>query len=260
MGWILAIETATPVCSVALGLNGEVTRSRETTTPNSHASQLTIFIDELMRDSGLDYPSLDAVAVSMGPGSYTGLRIGLSTAKGLCYALDKPLIGILTLEGIAAALRSELRAQGSELRAQGSQKLDAEGRKKHLNTSILPYIHTLILPLIDARRMEVYMAVYDEDLNQIEPPHTRIIEKDSLDALAKNHNLVLGGNGAEKCIPFFGEKSRISIINGLAASAQYLLPLAEKKFTAGDFENLAYCEPFYLKDFVAGAPKVKGLF
>jgi len=144
---ILHIETATQVCSVALSANGSILQILETRDKNSHSSTITVFIEEIMKAAGMPFSALDAVAVSMGPGSYTGLRIGVSTAKGICYAIDKPLIAVGTLQSMAAGAKKGMESAGME---------------SHLGGT--PSLPVLLCPMIDARRMEVYNGLYDMDL------------------------------------------------------------------------------------------------
>ncbi|MFH1161306.1 MAG: tRNA (adenosine(37)-N6)-threonylcarbamoyltransferase complex dimerization subunit type 1 TsaB [bacterium] len=232
MSLLLAIETATPVCSVALARDGECVAIRETTSANAHSSLLTIYIEQLFQEAGYRYQDLDAVAVSMGPGSYTGLRIGVAAAKGLCYALEKPLIAVPTLQAMAEGMNCQLPIANCPL---------------------------LICPVIDARRMEVYCAVYNEQLEEIRPTDAVILHENSFQDLLSNHVMIFGGTGAQKCKPLLAGQPNAVFLDNFQASAGYLIPLAEKRFFTGHFENLAYFEPFYLKDFVAGKPKVKGL-
>ncbi len=232
MAMILCLETATRVCSAALIHNGKVLSLRETTAQNSHSALLTTYIRELFDEAGLSLHDLDAVAVSKGPGSYTGLRIGVSTAKGLCFALEKPLISVSTLLTIACGMSAG-----------------------PLPESFMP---ALFVPMIDARRMEVYTAVYGTDLKELEPPRAEIITDQSLQQYRKSHHLLLAGDGAEKSLPFFGEDA--SLLSGLTLpSSVHMAVEAEKAFQESRFEDVAYFEPFYLKDFIAGQPKVKGL-
>lgn len=229
--YILCIETATPTCSVALLQDGKVAGLRETDRKNSHAEVITLFIRELMDNHELDASHLDAVAVSMGPGSYTGLRIGVSTAKGLCYAGSKPLIAVGTLESMAAGA----------LQRTGAQPED-----------------TIYCPMIDARRMEVYDALFDHTGKEIRETKAEIIDENSFSGLLKEHAVYFFGDGADKCRSVITHPNA-SFLDGFSPSAAYMAPLVMQKFKAGQFEDVAYFEPFYLKDFVAGVPKVKGL-
>ena len=230
---ILCLETATPVCSVALNENCCTIALRETEGQNAHSEKITNFIREVMEVGKIDYKQLDAVAVSKGPGSYTGLRIGVSTAKGICYAADLPLMAIDTLEAMAHGMKAKLGSQIGE--------------------------NDLLIPMIDARRMEVYAAVFDANLNKIEDTAACVIDENSFEDLRKDHHLWLFGDGAPKLKKVFENQPNISIVEGFRPSAAYMLPLAEKALRNHDFVDVAYFEPFYLKDFIAGKPHVKGL-
>ena len=237
MANLLHIETATQVCSVALSADGQVVELRESNEKNIHSSVLTVFIDEVMKQSGLAFRDLDAVVVSMGPGSYTGLRIGVSTAKGICYALDKPLIAISTLEAMAAGM-----LKGMECLSEGA-----------------PSQTLMLCPMIDARRMEVYNAIFDQDLNTVRETKAEIIDENSFSDILPDHILVLAGDGAEKCRNLLGNHPNVRFIDDFFPSAINMVLPAEKKFQAKAFEDVAYFEPFYLKDFIPGLPKVKCL-
>jgi len=231
MAIILNIETSTIACSVAIAINGEVVAIEESFVRNSHAENITIFSENVLKKAGLTFRELDAVAVSKGPGSYTGLRIGVSTAKGFCYSLDKPLIAIGTLKALSAGIISKI-----------------ENPENYL-----------FCPMIDARRMEVYSALFDHQLNEIRETEAKIIEADSFRDLLENQKIVFAGDGAEKCKTFLQENKNAVFIDELLPSAKFMSKLSDHKFRNKIFENLAYFEPFYLKDFVAGAPRVKGL-
>lgn len=225
MAKILQIETATAICSVAVSVNGETVSFREEQGQNLHAANLTLFIDEAVKAAGLSYQELDAIAVSKGPGSYTGLRIGVSTAKGLCYALDKPLIAIETLEMMAAGYLSE--------------NLDYSG---------------LICPMIDARRMEVYTSILDRSLNVITPTEAKIIDEASFNGFLSEQVITFLGDGAAKCAEVLthpNAKFDAAHFN----SARYMSRLANEAFSSNKFEDVAYFEPFYLKDFVVTPSK-----
>lgn len=230
---ILCLETATPVCSVALNDGCCTLALRETEGQNAHSEKITNFIHEVMEITGIEYRLLDAVAVSKGPGSYTGLRIGVSTAKGICYAADLPLMAIDTLEAMAYGMKAKLGSQINE--------------------------NDLLIPMIDARRMEVYAAIFDANLNKIEDTAALVINENSFEALRKDHRLWLFGDGAPKLSKLFENQININIIDGFKPSAAYMRPLAEKALRERAFVDVAYFEPFYLKDFVAGKPHVKGL-
>ena len=206
---------------------------RETEGQNAHSEKITNFIREVMEEAKIDYPQLDAVAVSQGPGSYTGLRIGVSTAKGICYAADLPLMAIDTLEAMAYGMKDKL----------GSQ--------------IGP--NDLLIPMIDARRMEVYASVFDANLNKINDTAALVIDENSFEDLRKDHRLWLFGDGAPKLSKLFENQPNIHIIDGFKPSAAYMKVLAERALQQQRFVDVAYFEPFYLKDFIAGKPHVKGL-
>lgn len=225
---ILQIETATTVCSVALSKDGEVLAVKQMDQRNIHAEVITLYIKELLTATGTKYSDLDSIAVSCGPGSYTGLRIGISTAKGLCYALDKPLIAIETLEAMAYGAITE-----SEL---------ATG-------------NILLCPMIDARRMEVYTAIFDTKGERIEPTTAEIIDENSFAELLNNNRVLFFGDGAEKCKETLSNPNA-RFLEGFTNSAAYLTKRATEKLGTKDFEDVAYFEPFYLKDFIAGKKKV----
>jgi tRNA threonylcarbamoyladenosine biosynthesis protein TsaB len=233
MANILHIETATQVCSVALSVNGAITQIRESREKNSHSATVTVFIKDVVEAAGISFSELDAVAVSMGPGSYTGLRIGVSTAKGICYALDRPLIAISTLQSMAAGVKKGMESQGTP--------------------------SPLLCPMIDARRMEVYNALYDRDLRLIRETRADIITGTSFAEELISHQVLFFGDGAGKCKPVLGLHPNARFIDDFELSASYMTGLAEEKFKRSEFENVVYFEPFYLKDFIPGIPKVKGL-
>ncbi|MDP1620709.1 MAG: tRNA (adenosine(37)-N6)-threonylcarbamoyltransferase complex dimerization subunit type 1 TsaB [Bacteroidales bacterium] len=239
MALILSIETATEVCSVALSRDNKLLGIRESSARNVHSAMLTTFIDEIIKSSGVSLAMLDAIAVSMGPGSYTGLRIGVATAKGLCYALDKPLIAIPTLQAMAVGMTPPPHPSPSRGGAGGGV--------------------TLFCPMIDARRMEVYCAVYDNENQEIREVRAEIIDEFSFQEYLADNVVVFGGVGAAKCKPLLESHPNASFIDDFQASALFMIGLATEKFSQNLFEDLAYFEPFYLKDFVAGKPRVKGL-
>lgn len=233
MAIILALETATEVCSVAICKDGHALSSRETNGVNEHSSQLTGFIQEVSQEAGLSLSSIDAIAVSMGPGSYTGLRIGVSTAKGLCYALDKPLIAVSTLKGMA--------------------------HKALIQFPHLGINDSLLCPMIDARRMEVYHAIYDKHLNELQAVEAKVMDNEAFASFAGTE-IALFGNGSSKCKELFSSNQQLLFPGIVLPTAQSIGMLAEAQYIAGDFVNTAYFEPLYLKDFIAGKPKVKGLY
>lgn len=227
---ILQIETATSVCSCALSLNGKTIVLKEINEANVHIEKLTLLIEEALKEANYDFADLNAVAVSKGPGSYTGLRIGVSTAKGLCFALDIPLIGIDTLSAMTFGF----------LQNKDSLKSDK-----------------LFCPMIDARRREVYSAIFTEDLSLLEEVGARIIDEESFQKLTEDKHLILFGDGAAKFEETFAADEKTQVITDFSNSAAYLSTLAYKKAQEADFEDLAYFEPFYLKDFVPTISKKK---
>ncbi len=226
MAVILNIETSTEVCSVTISKNGELLYKKETLEGLSHSELLTVFIEDLLTENSLNLSELDAVAVSKGPGSYTGLRIGVSVAKGLCYGLEIPLIAVNSLETMATY------------------------------TALNSTENMLFCPMIDARRMEVYTALYSTKGEEIKPISAEIIEEDFLAEYLNNNKILFFGNGAEKC------KTKITHPNATfdgpqKTSAQFMQKLTEEKYNKKEFEDIAYFEPFYLKNFVATIPKNK---
>lgn len=227
---ILLLETATKVCSVGLSRSGEMIALREDKTPDySHSSLLTVFADEVMKEASLAFNQLDAVAVSMGPGSYTGLRIGVSAAKGFCFALNIPLIAISSLESLAYVAA-----------AKANENYD------------------LLVPMIDARRMEVYTAVFDQNLHIRKPTSAMIIDENSYHDKLTTNKILFFGDGAAKCREVINHP-HARFNETIHSSATGLLKPSLLKFENRDFEDTAYFEPFYLKDFIAGKPKIKGL-
>ncbi|MDB5004867.1 MAG: tsaB [Mucilaginibacter sp.] len=227
MTYILQIETATTVCSVALAKDGEVIAFKQLDERNIHAEIITLFIDELIAGAGLQYKDIDAVAVSSGPGSYTGLRIGVSTAKGLCFAMDRPLIAVETLAAMAQGMISECNIDNQ----------------------------TLLCPMIDARRMEVYTALFNVRGNVVKPTSAEIIDQDSFVDQLKDHKILFFGDGAEKCREVLSVSSNAQFISGFTNSATYLTTKAAEKFANAEFEDVAYFEPYYLKDFLVTKPR-----
>lgn len=240
MTHILLIETSTRVCSVGVARDGKLLSLQEDHSMNySHSAVLTLFIEKVLHDAGLSVKDLDAVAVSQGPGSYTGLRIGVSAAKGICFALDLPLLAADTLQAMARICLEE--------------KADVLGDHP---PGRLPL---LLCPMIDARRMEVYHAMFDEKLNTVEATQAKVIEENSFSAWFGNHRIVFFGDGASKCRPLLQHPNAL-VFDDVFPSVKGMITQAFEKFSAGDFVDVAYFEPFYLKDFVAGPPKVKGLY
>jgi tRNA threonylcarbamoyladenosine biosynthesis protein TsaB len=225
MSLILQIETATTVCSVALAQDGRIVGCREVEQRNVHAEKITLFIDEVLNEADKSYADIDAIAVSSGPGSYTGLRIGVSAAKGLCFALDKPLIAIETLAAMADGLIQQRSFDNNNL---------------------------LLCPMIDARRMEVFTAVLDARGNKIKSTSAEIIDENSFAGLLNDHQIIFFGDGAEKCSNLLGIHRNAIIITDFTNSASHLAKRALKSYQEKQFEDVAYFEPYYLKDFIAG--------
>lgn len=225
---ILQIETATTVCSVALADNGRVLAFKEADQRNIHAEKITLFIDETLKSAGKSYGDIDAIAVSSGPGSYTGLRIGVSAAKGLSFALDKPLIAVETLQAMANGYADQ----------------------HDIDTG------TLLCPMVDARRMEVFTAVFDELGDRvIEATSAKIIDEQSFSDLLSTNKIIFFGDGAEKCRAVLNAHANAVIVSDFINSARYITRKANEKYLARDFEDVAYFEPYYLKDFIAGKKK-----
>lgn len=238
MSRILLIETATEVCSAAIAVDGRVVVLKEEAPSLSHASLLTLQIESCVRESGMALASLDAIAVSRGPGSYTALRVGASVAKGLCYALDKPLIAVDTLQALAWAMR-EIHISQSLIR-------NPQSAIPNPNASVF-------LPMIDARRQEVWLAAYDAALDLMLPEQALILENNSFENLIRDLTSgaaeavsVVGGNGSHKVENVNGlEKVVVSDIK--KCSAGHLAALSEHFFQRAEFQDVAYFEPFYMK-------------
>ncbi|MDN5205081.1 tRNA (adenosine(37)-N6)-threonylcarbamoyltransferase complex dimerization subunit type 1 TsaB [Fulvivirgaceae bacterium BMA10] len=226
MSLILSIETATRVCSVALHQEGVLLASQELFLEKSHSGLLTQLIQEVTTNCDMSLSDLDAVAISKGPGSYTGLRIGTSTAKGLCYGLDIPLIGIDTLQAMGFGMR-----------------------RFNVNDALL-------CPMIDARRMEVYCLVMDSSGELKEKTQARIIDESSFSEYLDNRKMIFFGDGAHKGVKLWGDRPNVQYIKDIFPSAIYVGHLAYECYQKEHFEDLAYFEPFYLKDFRAIKPKV----
>ena len=226
MSLILQIETATAACSVALARDGELVAFKLVNERNKHAEVITRFAEELIVGAGLSYHDLDAIAVSSGPGSYTGLRIGVSTAKGLCFALDKPLIGVETLESMAYGV------------------INHDGYAVDQNM--------FLCPMIDARRMEVYTAIFTADGDKIKSTAAEIIDENSFAELLQDNKMLFFGDGAEKCRETLDKNPNAVFLAGFVNSAADITQRAYEKFMRNEFEDVAYFEPYYLKDFIAG--------
>jgi tRNA threonylcarbamoyladenosine biosynthesis protein TsaB len=226
MAYILNIETATTNCSVSIAKDGEAIALKEHNTPNySHSEQLHVFIEEVVVEASITLNDLKAIAISKGPGSYTGLRIGVSAAKGLCFSLDIPLISIATLKSMAL--------QSSD-----------------------PSID-YIIPLLDARRMEVYAQVFDADCVEVRETRAEIIDENSFQEYLVKGKTLLIGSGAEKCESQL-KHSNLSFKTEAFPSANEMARLSFEKYQNKDFEDVAYFEPYYLKDFILQTKKKKG--
>lgn len=228
MAVILSIETSTAVCSVALSKDGACIAEKINFDGPSHATLLGVFVQEMLAFSKQNNVTIDAVAISCGPGSYTGLRIGVSTAKGLCFGLGIPLIALPTLQIMASTVKE--------------------------TQTITP--NTLLCPMIDARRMEVYTAFYDYNLQPIRKTAADIIDEQSYSDLLTKHPILFFGNGADKCKTALTHPNA-TFLNEIYPIAKNMIILAEASYKAKQFEDVAYFEPFYLKEFVATTPKIK---
>ena len=227
MSCILNIETSTDVCSVAISDSGQVIFNKEDHSGPNHAVKLGVYVDEALDFLDSHGLPLEAVAVSCGPGSYTGLRIGVSMAKGICYGRGVKLIAVPTLELMAVPV----------LLGEHPEEEDA-----------------LIVPMLDARRMEVYAEVLDRALKVVRPIQADIVDADTYKEYLDQHHVYFFGNGAAKCMETINHPNA-HLVEGIEPLAKNMAPLAEKRFVEGKFEDVAYFVPFYLKDFVAKMPK-----
>ena len=227
MSCILHIETSTQACSVAVSEDGQNGFTKEGLNGPNHNVLLGVFVDEALSFADSHAMPLDAVAVSCGPGSYTGLRIGVSMAKGICYGRDLKLIGLPTLQVMCVPL----------LLYREEMEEDA-----------------LLCPMIDARRMEVYAAIYDRALRTVRPTAADIVDAESYTEYLDQHPVYFFGNGAAKCKEVITHPNA-RFVEDVHPLASMMFPLAEKAIAMGDFQDVAYFEPFYLKEFVAGKSK-----
>ena len=248
---IILIETSTALCSTALAEDGTITSYRESSAPKAHASLTAVFVQEMLAERGLTLADCDAVCVSMGPGSYTGLRVGVSTAKGLCFGSGKPLLAVGTLDTLVAQAADEAGAEGGG---------DAAGRAGQ---------YRYIIPMIDARRMEVYTAVFEPtgasatangiegslSYSQITETAPVIIDENSFAKELEAGPVLFIGDGAGKCADVIKHPNANFCQCHPKASA--MLSPALEAFRKGDFKDVAYFEPFYLKEFVATVSKKK---
>jgi tRNA threonylcarbamoyladenosine biosynthesis protein TsaB len=223
MANIINLETATTNCSVSISINGNIVGLKEENTPNySHAEQLHIFIEEALKEASFSFSDIDAIAVSKGPGSYTGLRIGVSAAKGLCFSLGLPLISVPTLESMA--------------------------------NQVQPSLDEVVIPVIDARRMEVYSCVFNDSHKEIRTTKAEVIDENSFSEYIDFTKVHVIGSGAEKCEEILND-TNFKFYKNAFPSANEMAKIAQKKFEAKDFEDVAYFEPYYLKDFILQTKK-----
>ena len=223
MALILCIETSASMCSVGLFEDGKLLSLKEENRKNSHAELLLPFVSACLKESSKNRTGLDAVAISEGPGSYTGLRIGTSTAKGLCYALQIPLIAVDTLASMVNGVESKVEFD-------------------------------YFIPMQDARRMEVYTCLLDSNFEKIEMTNAMVVERNSFESI-QDKRLAFFGDGAEKCAEPLSHLPKATFFNDLIPSAKYMGLEANVKYHQKRFEDVAYFVPFYLKNFVAGTPK-----
>jgi tRNA threonylcarbamoyladenosine biosynthesis protein TsaB len=220
MALILSLETSASTCSVAIHENGALLKSLEISTPQAHASQLAVLIQEVFHQSSTKIAALSAVSVSSGPGSYTGVRIGTSTAKGICVALDIPLLAIPTLDLIVSQAKDQSAAEA------------------------------LFCPMIDAKRMEVYSQVVTKNFDIILEPQSVIVDELSFADLLETSKILFFGDGSKKCRPVLTHRNAL-FIDGIVPSAEKMGTISFMKFREGKFEDLVNFTPFYLKDFIA---------
>jgi tRNA threonylcarbamoyladenosine biosynthesis protein TsaB len=226
MSLILSLETSAKVCSVAIHDQGKLITTKEIHIEQSHASKLAVLMDEVIKESRIELSQLSAVAVSSGPGSYTGLRIGTSTAKGLCFALDIPLISIGSLELLAYQMSKQ-------------------------NSS-----NAYLCPMIDARRMEVYCEVFDSSLAVVQPIEAKVIESSSFVELLEQNEIIFFGDGSDKCREQITHPNT-RFVSGIYAAASEMGQPVYQKFQKQQFEDLANFEPHYLKEFMIKKPAAK---
>ena len=227
MSCILNIETSTDVCSVAVSEDGKCIYEQTDREGPNHAVKLGVFADEALSFIDRHAIPLDAVAVSSGPGSYTGLRIGVSMAKGICYGLNVPLLSVKTLELMCVPVLLF------------NEEIEDDA---------------LLCPMIDARRMEVYAEVFDRALRPVRDIQADVVDETTYRELLDKHKIYFFGNGAEKCKHAISHHNA-RFIDGIVPLAKWMFPLAEKRIALGETEDVAYFVPYYLKDFVAQMPK-----
>lgn len=235
MANILLLETATEVCSVAVASGGKLLAWEEDVVGGRHSALLTVFVEKVLASAGMGPGALDAVCVSKGPGSYTGLRIGVSAAKGFCYALGIPLLAVSTLDALAA--------RAAEIIGSNPDGGSDSGE-------------VLLCPMLDARRMEVYSALYDHRGTLLRDISAMIIGQDAFTEELYRGKVYFFGNGAAKCREVINHPNAL-FPNHVQASARFMSFLAQERYDRGEFENVPYFEPFYLKDFIATVPRNK---
>jgi tRNA threonylcarbamoyladenosine biosynthesis protein TsaB len=231
MALLLNIETATTACSVCLAKDGTPIALEEQNGEYSHAENLTLFIQNVVHESNITFKDIDAIAISMGPGSYTGLRIGVSVAKGLCYALDKPLIAVNTLQHLALSVSSTKEYSGKQT-------------------------NSLFCPMIDARRMEVYYSIFDSANNEVRPIAAEVIDEHSFSDVLTDNTVYFFGNGASKCNEVLSYNKNAFFITDVELSAKSMVRLSNEAFYTNTFQDIARFEPFYLKDFLIKKSKL----
>jgi len=227
MSILLNLETSTPICSVSLSSDSKIISSKISFEDKSHAALLTVFIDDVLKEAGYSMSAIDAVSVSEGPGSYTGLRIGVSVAKGICYALDRPLIAVDTLKAMTLMAKEKHHPEAG-----------------------------LFCPMIDARRMEVYTKLFNLKLEILNETSAKIIDETSFYQELNGQPVYFFGNGADKCQTAL-HHTNSRFFDDIYPSADYMAPLAYEAFINSQFQDVAYFEPYYLKDFVALVSKKK---
>lgn len=232
MSLILCIETGTDICSVGLSRDGELISLRESDEGRDHARNVALFVDELLRENDIAAEELSAVAVGMGPGSYTGLRIGVSFAKGLCYGLQIPLVAVGSLDSMVQVAREDHEAG----------IIDVDN-----------WSDAVLCPMVDARRMEVYTQMFDTQGQPLNEVKAEIVTEESFKEWRGERQLVIFGNGAAKCREVLNDATYINV----TPSARGLAALAHQRLEAGQTEDIAYFEPFYLKDFIIIPSKKK---
>lgn len=225
MALILCIETGTDVCSVGIAENGELISLRESDEGRDHARKVGVFVDEILRENRLSPEDLDAVAVGKGPGSYTGLRIGVSFAKGLCYGLQKPMIAIGSLDALTEVAREDNEA--------GILSVD-------------DWAHAVLCPMVDARRMEVYTQLFDTQGRPLTEVRAEVVGPESFSEWRSRAPFVIFGNGAAKCVDVLPD----AVLVRVTPSARGISRLAQEAYDRQEFADVAYFEPFYLKNFV----------